>query len=190
MSVNILDIKCDKCNFRSSSNRLWGRYVYELPDGEWLTIPRSAGWCYDCQNIQPVETLSIEELKIKDHGNNNLQKERSIKEYGTIKSILSLFGFYRSPMKKELKDVVPDVDILRRKFSSLRQDPAKCLICGQVNVTVIKLISEREGPLALSHPNCGGKLYVRESNTSFHCKFASRVYDIQGNYIRTENDWE
>ncbi len=192
MSVNILDIKCDKCNFRSSSNRLWGRYVYELPHGEWLTIPRSAGWCYDCKNIQSIETLIIEEAKLANEINSHLNDEDKSKKDSFIKSVLSLFGLFRKYSKENSKSTEFDVEQVRNKFLSLRQDPAKCLICGSSNINIIKFpvpVKGEKSPIALSHQNCGGTLYVRESDTSFHCKFASRVYDIQGNYMRMEKDW-
>jgi hypothetical protein len=189
MSVNIIGIKCNKCNFHSASSRVWGRYVYELPEDVWLTIPRSAGWCYKCQNIQPIETLAINGSNFENIANDNIERKKDFSIYNAIKSF---FSFQKKSKSPNTELALRDIISVRNKFLSQRHDPAKCLICGETNIEIVKLPVPMKGekiPIDLSHQNCGGMLYAEGSDTSFHCSFASRVYDIQGNYMRTENDW-
>ncbi len=57
MSIEVLQISCDNCNFASSDLSTWGIWEYLLPNGLRIQAQSRMGWCHDCRNVAPVEHL-------------------------------------------------------------------------------------------------------------------------------------
>jgi hypothetical protein len=114
MSSRIYDIRCDKCDFTSSSMVMWGQYLYLFPDGSTLDIEKDYGWCYDCRSIRPIEILSIEssEDKLKKLIDQQSQMELTINKTKTANFISNFFGpnkNQRDQLQKNLEYTVKEI---------------------------------------------------------------------------------
>ena len=179
MSLESLSIRCEACDFASSSMRIWGQYVYKTSPHSVIYVNRTAGWCYSCQNIAPIEDFTdYEDMK------QELQVyiEKRNKHEKTIR--YSLFS-YVSKEHRRIRDHIWQLSD-RLIFCDERVSPPKCLECGSTDVVPVKLpyySDNDKHPLDFTHPNCGGKLYIKNTLIRFTMRFSERFYDAEGNRL-------
>lgn len=178
MSIEPDIMTCSRCGFRTGSSRLWGIFQYIMADDIYLDVPRTAGWCYSCNNISPIENFP-DRLKTEE-------------EIGSLKKELSQIStfklkFFKSARKKAeyFNEMIKEKELLL-KLMKHHTSPPRCLECGSTEVKIVVFPSVDEGTTAelnFRHPNCGGKFVVSKSEILFSMLFKPRIYNINGELI-------
>lgn len=147
MSLPTYDVQCTQCDFQSSVGAEPPlRYRYRLNDGTEFEAYRSTGWCYNCDDLRPVEVLPShsyvsEILKLTPSGADE-QRETQPQEFDPVhKAILAW---------------------LRRRKSF-----GRCLECGSEDNAVLKICEGYPGrrPVLGFRHKCGGELYLTTGDT-------------------------
>lgn len=178
MSVEITLVSCSKCDFKSTTSSIYGSFKYLLPNNQIISADRTAGWCYSCNNIMPVECLP-------DASKLNTEMDR-IK--GELRDLTKFFSISRLlPSKKRkidsLKSNLYDIEN-NLYFLTIRKGPPVCLICGSKEIVHLDLSSNKN---ETEHPICGGKLSTKQSDFRVHYFLLSRLFDVEGNKIQESN---
>lgn len=191
MSVTDSTIWCDTCDFQSGSGRVFGIFIYRLPDGRDIDLFRISGWCHHCMNIEAIEDLGAQHLQnqkayyLQQISNETTKLGKSI--------LFKLFGCGRRDLLQwqTMLVILEEQQLLYKSALIRRTSPPKCLRCGGTNITPVKLPSPKAGEeleLKFKHPGCGGKLRTKQSSTRFHIRFPRRIYDLEGSFLGEEEN--
>ena len=198
MSVEIGQIKCDRCDFKASTSVIWGRYAYELPDGIRINLNRRYGWCCDCKTIAPVEDLRYLDFS-KDTGGtlseSLLEYESEIKRLG--KGIIGRLGFNKGRIKyieekiKVVRDRHREITANNNLVKSRIGKP-RCLKCSGRKISYLDLPEKEECtqqfiPTGFIHPGCNGQIMIGYFGFRIAMSFNEiHIYDSEGVYLRNE----
>ena len=182
MSLEVLQIGCDSCNFASSDLDTWGLWEYLLPNGLRIKAKIQMGWCLDCKNVAPVEHLdklfAQDEVKKKDEYLSTLKADSSLQED------VEDWQYYAN----ELADAKDYLSII-----TTRKSPPKCLRCGSERVVapLIKNTCEVASdavpvPTGSTHPDCGGQLTM--SYDGFRIALQPQAHRFSSEGLAIEND--
>ena len=179
MSLESLSIRCEACDFASSSMRIWGQYLYKTSPHSVIYVNRTAGWCYSCQNISPIEDFT-------DYENVKQELQEYIeKRIAHEKTMMYRLFSYKSKDHLYINDRIVQLTDRLRLYEN-RVSPPKCLECGSTDVVPVKLpyySDSDKHPLNFIHPNCGGTLYIQNTMIRFTMRFTKRFYDVEGNRL-------
>lgn len=186
MSVPWTEIWCDACNFKSTSLRILGDFVYEFgaSESDAVYVNSVAGWCGRCANIEAMEDLTGDWRQVQGLDRKVADQQRDSRSF-----LSRVFGLGRSRVDMPLADTRDDAENLRR-FAVVLQErvsPPRCLRCGSPDVAPLLLPSPRESEvyqLEIRHPECGGNLLMRSLRDRFALNLLRRVYDTEGNFLR------
>jgi hypothetical protein len=208
MSATFKTLTCDSCNYIGASSAVWGHFIYDSPSDNDVWVNRELGWCYQCEDLAPIEVLpSLESIQEIEH-----MIEKKAQELHEIKQ-KARQG--RSFLRKllQLPAYMPDTGRMvesdqfrfkhnlaeeRKRFDLLkgRKSKPRCLSCGNERCFVLPEYTKPPGsdeypgePVSteIKHPNCGGNLMVQYSGIRASMIFEHRIYDIEGRLIRIED---
>ncbi len=181
MSMPYKIIRCVRCDQTWGSNRMWGYFIYVLPDQKRVFIDRELAWCKECSCFRPVEIIPSE--------------EEIISHYHSEK--ICIFETHNIPYKGrrlvhliswDLLDVIFKLLKLRLETSSIkrwrrmRTAPPRCLECSSTHVihTDYNPVQSTPYSMTFSHPDCGGRLKVVDSDIRIISGHAKKFYDVNG----------
>lgn len=176
---------CNGCDFQASGRIMWGRFYYQLDDGNLVPLKRNLWWCSSCNCPSPVEDLSIDNTP---HGRKLSRPEGGGSLIRYLFSSLSALRFTKQAAyeRRVLKEKMALMDILRA-----RTGPPRCLICSSSDVIPHDFQSiDDSGPRDLPrstgfvHPGCGGTIMAGSSGISLIMQTISRSYTTEGMLIR------
>ena len=189
-----IQISCSRCDFQTSSKRIWGNFQYILPDNTVLSISRTSGWCCSCENIEPVEQLP-DRQKIEAEIVLIRTKLEQAHEVKGFKWFGTLFTTKRQAAERQRHQTQLNDDIKEKEMAlhllDLRTDHPCCLSCGSEDIVVIDIPSVKTGEVVdvpFMHPNCGGMLTARRSGIRLSMTFPVRSYDFNGKSKRANAD--
>lgn len=195
MSLPVLTISCNTCDFRSSGTRTWGVREYVLTNGTRIEAEWNLGWCDDCKNVAPVELLDLEYAK-----NQVLESKAHLNSLGQrpVRNRLSLKDIFGRSFQKRVEDwefyanKLADAEDYLALLTS-RTSPAKCFNCGSEHVTT-PLITDGKAPkrndlsvpIGFIHPVCGGELMA--GYDGFRIALVPMVYRYTPEGIKIDSD--
>lgn len=178
---------CEKCDYTSSNLSLWAEYNYYLINDTKVTLKKELHWCVDCNKFTPCE--SFEDLESVE---------------SKIAETIDMLNKYDKPLKLITSFIIPSVrwnkqflmnslldHIERVKLIKLRKGSERCLCCGSQNLIPFednaKLIPKTwpesysgNEPTGFVHPNCGGRIRARSSNSRFTLSISEVAYNQDG----------
>jgi len=182
MSMEDVEIWCDRCDFKSGSGRTFGRYFYELKNGQLVDLNREPGWCYRCENIESIENFSDKDF-IKNEIDNNISARQKI----TTSISFKLFGHQKKHVMQFEEKIV---QMNYRLFiHEQRKSLPKCLRCGSTDIISVKIPDPPEGAieeLPIMHLKCGGRLLAKHSDFRVNIILPKLIYTLEGDFIRKE----
>jgi hypothetical protein len=188
MSMEATDIWCEACDFRSSSGRVWGYFIYRFgsPNRLETNVEREAGWCQHCANIEAIEDLTARDRLAKE-----LEQELAKLQRISRSLLYRLFGIGKDQVNRVRAGIRRNEEDLRvlKLMLQRRTAPPRCLRCGSIAVAPIDLPDPQVGEvlnLKIRHPGCGGKLLARMSSVRLNMRYPQRIYDGEGNFIGAE----
>jgi hypothetical protein len=203
MSVPGVEIYCEKCGLMGSTTCVFGPFRYRTSCGE-INVPRTQGWCRDCNGLEPVEDLNPEErlanleTELK-HAIQGVEWERERLRAG--RSFLKRLFSSEEPTSDKLQALEERVRRLSEWVSSPEAEsrylnpkrPPRCLSCGSREIEPIPKLpdglndfydEERVGiPIGMRHPGCGGELLAMTSRYRFSVRYEDRIFDLDGGEI-------
>lgn len=189
MSMPSIDLDCNKCEHSGSSMALWGRYSYT--DGEHeINIHRDLGWCFGCERLTAVESLSITDYCKDMHG--------YISELSrlTKHSLLLLFSKYSRARIKLLQGKIKVTNDLIAQIAGGKREP-RCLSCGSTHVDPFDgdysleyegLNYDGEKKTGYIHKGCGGEFIAKPNPLRFNMKFPHLLYNLSGVFQESITD--
>lgn len=181
MSVPISIIQCSGCAKEWSLHKFVGLYVYLLENGQTFPLDRSIGWCGCCHDLQPVEEIPDEAALF----------ENFIAAYDNFqKYALTFKKTFLGGLELSNSEQLKTYEIYRRKLGEARAaiewrknrtSKPKCLICGSEDISYMDVFSGHE-----IHPECSGKLILKETDIRFAVHRRKRLYDPDGYFLREE----
>lgn len=183
MSIEVLQIGCDKCSFRSSDLSTWGIWEYLLPNGLRIQAQSRMGWCHDCKNVAPVEYLAAS--LAQDEVNERKEYLSTLKADSVVQEEVEDWQFYAN----EFADAEDYLSLINNRTS-----PLKCFCCGSERV-VAPLISNTcrvasDGvtvPTGFTHPDCGGQIKMAYDGFRIAMKPQAHRFTTEGLAIETEH---
>lgn len=182
MSIEVLQINCDTCDFGSSNLSTWGVWEYLLANGVRIRAEIFLGWCHDCKNIAPVECLDVSAAQTE------VKKQQeylaTLKSDSALQEEVEDWQFYAN----KLADAEDYLSLITN-----RKSPPKCLCCGSENI-VAPVISSTSGvesngvpvPTEFIHPGCGGRITM--SYDGFRVAMKSRAYRFTPEGLAIEDE--
>lgn len=183
MSMSFSIINCSKCHESWPSNKLWGKFTYELNNGLELDMDRTLGWCYSCKQVQAIE--KIESIQ---GANDTLKSLESLYKEEQSKSIFWSIPYFNSSemryIKKKISAQKKRIEWLKKRVSK-----ARCLTCFNTEVHALDFRAESNGNRAIGfeHPECGGQLHTRLSEFGLNLCLDEKFYNSEGELIRIES---
>ncbi len=181
MSMPSIDLTCDKCSYKTSTMKLWGQRYY-LVDGKTAHVSRQFGYCHDCDDVVPIESLELDELL--DRINRLLESIAELKR----SRLKLLFSSYR---RKLLDSELSEVIILNRLIT--RQGTEKCLKCSSDRIEIMKgdfMLDYDIGGLysgekhtGMKHHKCGGEFVATPCGVRFNVRFTPVYYNLDGTKV-------
>ena len=180
MSMPSIDLTCEKCQFKGSTRRIWGRYSYL--DGRYkYPVDRELGWCYSCSDFAAIERFDAYKAYY--------EASDCLKRIDQLNSQTRFVMFKKNKAlmnhcQEELEDA-----IFRQYQASRRKDTERCLTCGSYHVEPFDgdyeleysnlqyRGSKRTGFL---HPGCGGEFIATPNPVRLNVTFDEQLYDIEG----------
>lgn len=191
MSMPFSIITCDQCDTSWGTNRVWGIFRYQLPEGQQAWVERKLAWCHSCSAFCPVEVIPpknklLADLKEAKEGLDAAQAElvkdnwirRTLKRPSRLRREMIELGM------KKYREAQASLDCL-----AIRKSPPRCLECGSTHITDI--IWKKEFPANINgeeffHPSCGGKLSEHDSGYMVSARSIPRLYDVEGNVLHAQ----
>lgn len=198
MSVEAGQIMCDRCDFRTLTSVLWGRYQYEMPDGTRFNLNRRAGWCYDCNKVVPVEDLRRRDFSNDYMGNlvdSMFKYESDIRKLES--GVMGWLGLNKG-LIQDLKgkiQVIKDQQceiITHNNMVESRIEKERCLECSGQNISYLnppeqEACTQQYIPTGFIHPNCNGQIMIGYFGFRIAMSFnVIRIYDTKGVFLRKE----
>jgi hypothetical protein len=185
---------CSRCAFVAGTSALWSRYAYETPVGR-VPLSVECGWCDDCATLVAIEHLpsedDVEQLArvtelAEEHANAETDK---VQHADRPERISATLNGCELDLRRTLR--------VRRRLRE-RQTPPRCLKCGGIKVNSVDdklpqdygVIGETPAPTSLKHPRCGGVIQVHAPRLCISFRRLTFVYDIEGNFLRSEGEPE
>lgn len=182
---------CNRCSFSAGIASLGAPHFYETALGR-VPMLVQCGWCDGCATLVAIERLpAAEDLKKWEQTSALMQQTpAACADLGTHAERQESVA--ASPNGRELD--FSHVLQVRTRLSQ-RSSPPRCLNCGSTKVAPVgdklprdlDLVGERAVPTALVHPRCGGLLQVHRPLLWVSIPWPPRIYDIDGNFLRTEH---
>jgi len=181
MSMPSIDLTCEKCQFKGSTRRTWGRYTYL--DGRYkYPVDRELGWCYSCSDFAPIERFDAD--KAYDEASDCLRHINRLNN----QTKFVVFKKNNKELIKHYQEKLEDA-IFQQYQASRRKDTERCLTCGSDHVEPFDgdyeleysnlqyRGSKRTGFL---HPGCGGEFIATPNPVRLNVAFDERIYDVEG----------
>ena len=188
MNMSVIEnlIKCTKCDFVSSDTNRYGSFKY-LDDKAIYYLDKDDGWCYDCNSIVAIESLT--ELKSTIDSMISIAEKISIVKNANM--LTKLTSNYKE-IKRNYDYYIKELDILKWsiKFITNRKSLPRCLTCGSTEVSKLNIPSTSRGDeagkkirIGYKHPNCGGELYLETGTVSTFYQYNDIYYNTEGQRI-------
>ena len=157
MSMPPIMYSCDRCDFKQQQSVKPVHQYYRLDNGLQLPVFRTTGWCFNCNEVQHIEDLSVSSIQHK------------IEHLETTISVLNFWDllFAKQKIDSELNDLKDVKDLFLSRVSN-----AKCLHCGCVDI-INWGNSQDKG--SFCHPGCEGKIKVSMDSEGIRFHFAQTV---------------
>ena len=165
--------KCTECKSTFTTEDLAGNYVYELVNGLSAPINRTAGWCYHCDTLRPIEDLD-------PTANDRRIAELSINVKKPVGFFKSLSGKHNEQSRKDV-DELRALELLKQALLSRETDP-KCLECGSSDVEPVN----RDAG-GCYRPSCGGQLVENDEPIFAYMEYPLQIYSLNGDLLRSED---
>jgi hypothetical protein len=197
MSLPSITYKCNRCDYSQCGAVAWGTEEYVLQNGLRLRAPSQLGWCHDCKDLAPIESISIEDrLADIQRIENDLAEcvpppilpwwrlDRFIFREGA-----RIIEEYRAQRQHSLTAALADAhDLL--DLQQRRKTPARCMECGTTNVTAPFITNEspwedrsQPRPTGFIHPDCGGEIVMVDDGLRIGLGQSVRRYTPDGDFI-------
>jgi hypothetical protein len=197
MSLPSITYKCSRCDYSQCGAVAWGTKEYVLPNGLRLRAPSRLGWCHDCKDLEPIESISIEDrLKELRKIENDLaecpppRKPRwwHLGRYIFYKGTLAWEKLQRDHHFSLVVGVADARDLLA--LQQQRINPPRCMECGSANVTAPFITNENSWedssqpkPTGFHHPDCGGEILMVDDDLRIGLAPSVRRYTPDGDFI-------
>lgn len=166
MSVPLTVFYCTKCDFNQSFSYGGITRMYQLPNGNKIYAPQTAGWCTKCNSVELI-LLGLSSYTLEVEIDNLNKRLADINNNRTGENHLSKFEIDEiSRIKKNVEEKENYLSVLNGKTSM-----NSCVECGSNEVFPFHLSPDGvPWPHATSfaHVNCGGQIKKKYLDIRFH----------------------